>query len=318
VPPALAAGNTVIIKPPEATPYSALRFAELALEAGIPPGVINVICGGPEAGEALVSHPGVDKISFTGGTPTAQRIMVSAAKNLTPVMFELGGKSANLIFEDADFSTALPYTAGFGMVNTGQACALPSRVLIQDSVFDDTVERIVELVRGLPVGDPLNPEVYLGPLYHQVHLERVMAYIEDARRNCGGRLALGGERLGGPLGCGHFVSPTVFVEPDIYSNLAQEEAFGPVMAIFRFKTDDDAVAIANSTRWGLASYIQTTNLRRAHGVASQLRSGVVHMNGAPNVHYASTFGGVGMSGFGREGGRAGLEEYLRAKGISTY
>jgi aldehyde dehydrogenase (NAD+) len=317
VPPALAAGNSVIIKPPEQTPFSALRFAELALEAGLPPGVINVVPGGIEAGEALVTHPGVDKISFTGGTPTAQRIMAAAAKNLTPVMFELGGKSANLVFDDADLSGTILYSSFFGMVNSGQACALPSRLLVQDTVFDEVVAKVKETVGALTIGDPLNPDNYLGPLYHSTQLDRVMAYIEEAKANCGGSLLLGGERLGGDFAGGNFVAPTIFVNPDPQSRLAQHEAFGPVMAIFRFRTDEEAIALANSTTWGLASYVQTTNLQRAHKVAAKLRSGVVHMNGAPNVHYASTFGGVGMSGFGREGGKAGLDEYLRFKAIST-
>lgn len=317
VPPALAAGNSVIIKPPEMTPYSALRFAELALEAGIPPGVVNVVPGGAEAGEALVTHPGVDKISFTGGTPTAQRIMVSAAKNLTPVMFELGGKSANIIFEDADMSQTIPYSSFFGMVNSGQACAIPSRVLIQDSVFDTVVENILQTVRAIPIGDPLDPNNYFGPLYHTSHMQRVLAYIDEAKRNSGGSLVLGGERMGGGLACGNFVSPTVFINPDPQSHVAQQEAFGPVMSIFRFKTEEEALQLANSTTWGLAAYVQTSNLQRAHRMASKLRAGVVHMNGAPNVHYSSTFGGVGMSGFGREGGKAGLDEYLRIKAIST-
>jgi aldehyde dehydrogenase (NAD+) len=317
VPPALAAGNSVIIKPPETTPFSALRFAELALEAGIPPGVVNVVPGGIEAGEALVTHSGVDKISFTGGTPTAQRIMVAAAKNLTPVMFELGGKSANIIFDDANLADTILYTSFFGMVNSGQACALPSRVLVQDTVFDEVIAKVKDTIGALAIGDPLDANNYLGPLYHESHMNRVLAYIEEAKANCGGSLMLGGERLGGGLACGNFVAPTIFVNPDPQSQLAQNEAFGPIMAIFRFKTDDEAIALANSTKWGLASYVQTTNLQRAHRVAAKLRSGVVHMNGAPNVHYASTFGGVGMSGFGREGGKAGLDEYLRMKAIST-
>ena len=317
VPPALAAGNSVVIKPPETTPFSSLRFAELALEAGIPPGVVNVVPGGVEAGEALVTHPGVDKISFTGGTPTAQRIMAAAARNLTPVMFELGGKSANLIFEDADLAQVIPYTAYFGMVNAGQACALPSRVLVQDGIFDQVVEQVLGAIGTIGIGDPFDPGVYMGPLYQKGHMERVLSYIDEAKASSGGRLALGGHRLGGGLACGNYVAPTVFLEPSPDSRLAQEEAFGPVMAIFRFKTEDEAIALANSTQWGLAAYVQTTNLARAHRVAAKLRSGVVHMNGAPNVHYSGTFGGVGKSGFGREGGKPGLDEYLRFKGIST-
>lgn len=317
VPAALAAGNSVVIKPPETTPYTAIRFAELALEAGIPPGVINVIVGGPEAGEALVAHRDVAKISFTGGTPTAQRIMTMAAQNLTPVMFELGGKSANLVFDDGDLEQVIPYSGSFCMANTGQGCALPTRLLIQDSIFDSTVEQVLEVIKALPVGDPLNPETYMGPLFSKPHTDRVMTYIEDAARNSGGQLALGGKRYDGDLACGNFVQPTVILNPDLDSHVAQEEVFGPVLSVFRFKDEEEAVAIANSTKWGLASYVQTRDVHRAHKLASQLHSGVVHMNCAPNNHYASSFGGVGMSGFGREGGRAGLDEYLRDKAIST-
>lgn len=318
LPPALAAGNAVVIKPPETTPFSSIWFAEKALEAGVPAGLVNVVIGGPETGEALVTHRGIDKISFTGGVKTAQRIMAASAARLTPGLYELGGKSANLIFDDADMEKAAPLAALFPMANTGQGCALPTRLLVQDSCYEQVLEKIKACCENVPViGDPLDPATTFGPLYHQVQLDRVLGFIERAKATHAGRLLTGGERLGGGLSCGYFVAPTVFADVDPQSEIWQQEIFGPVLCIRKFKTEEEAIELANGTEWGLAAYVQTSNLQRAHRLAAALRAGVVHMNGAPNVHYASTFGGVGLSGFGREGGKAGLDEMLRIKGIST-
>jgi aldehyde dehydrogenase (NAD+) len=317
VAPALAAGCAVIIKPPEFTPFTSIRFAELALEAGIPEGVVNAIPGGVEAGEALVRHKGVDKISFTGGIVAAKKVLASCAEGLKPSLYELGGKSANIVFADADLDKALLHAAMFPFSNSGQGCQLPTRLLVQDSIYDDFVEGVVGAVKTLKVGDTLAQDTYMGPVVSQVALNRILAAIEQGKNGKSGRLATGGARAGGGLSDGFFIEPTVFCDVDPMSQLAQNEIFGPVLSIFRFTDEQDAVRLANSTEWGLAGYIWTQNLGRAHRVASDLTCGNVMINGSPNAQPGSPFGGVGLSGFGREGGRWGLEEFIRTKGIGV-
>ncbi|MBK3572484.1 aldehyde dehydrogenase [Streptomyces sp. MBT65] len=316
VPPALAAGNTVVIKPAESTPFSALLFADLAHEAGIPDGVINVVTGLGDAGSALVTHPGVDKISFTGGPATARRIMADAALSLKPVLFELGGKSANLLFADTDLDTVVPYCAAFAMSNTGQGCALPTRLLVERPVYDEVVARVAGVVAHLPVGDPLDPTTYIGPLITEAARNRVQSMIDKAVEAGAGRLVLGGERVDTE---GYFVSPTVFADVDNRSDLAQQEIFGPVLAITPFDTEDEAVALANDTQYGLSAYIQSRDIARVNRLVPRLRAGTVYVNPGPNpiTSPATPFGGVGMSGFGREGGKAGLDEFVSVKGVGV-
>ncbi len=314
VPPALAAGNTVVIKPAESTPFSALLFADLAREAGIPDGVVNVVTGLGDAGSALVTHPGVDKISFTGGPATARRIMADAALSLKPVLFELGGKSANLLFADTDLDTVVPYCAAFAMSNTGQGCALPTRLLVERPVYDEVVARVAGVVAHLPVGDPLDPTTYIGPLISEAARRRVQGMIDKAVEVGAGRLVLGGERVDAE---GYFVSPTVFADVDNRSDLAQQEIFGPVLAITPFDTEDEAVALANDTQYGLSAYIQSRDIARVNRLVPRLKAGTVYVNPGPNpiTSPATPFGGVGMSGFGREGGKAGLDEFVSVKGV---
>jgi aldehyde dehydrogenase (NAD+) len=314
VPPSLAAGNTVVIKPAENTPFSALLFVDLAREAGIPDGVINVVPGLGDAGEALVSHPGVDKISFTGGPATARRIMATAARSLKPVLFELGGKSANLLFADVDLDVVTPYCAAFAMSNTGQGCALPTRLLVERPIYAEVVERVAAVVSALPVGDPLDPATYIGPLVNAVARDRVRAMIDKAVATGAGRLVTGGDHLESD---GFFVAPTVFVDVDNRSDIAQQEVFGPVLAIAPFDTEDEAVALANGTEYGLSAYVQTRDITRAHRLVPRLKAGTVYVNPGPNpiTCAATPFGGVGMSGFGREGGKAGLDEFIHVKGV---
>lgn len=315
LPPALAAGNTVVLKPAEFTPFTAMVFTDLAREAGLPDGVINVVPGGIEAGEALVRHPGVDKVSFTGGPPTAQAIMRGAADNLTPVLFELGGKGANLIFEDADLAEALPFSCGFAMANNGEGCALPTRMLVQRSIYDQVLETVIAITSSFKTGDPLDADTYIGPLITASAIDRVTAMVDAAVAANAGQLVVGGTRVGGDLADGFFMPPTVFADVDPRSDLAQREVFGPVLAVIPFDTEDEAVAIANSTPYGLTNYVQTADRRRVRRLISQFRCGSVGVNTGSCTTQLAPFGGVGISGFGREGGRAGVDEYVRVKTV---
>lgn len=315
IPPALAAGNTVVLKPAEFTPFTSVRFLELAREAGLPDGVLNLVIGGPETGAALTAHSGVDKISFTGGPVTATRIMQTAAIKLKPVIFELGGKGANLVFDDANLAAAIPYSATFSLVNTGQGCALPTRLLVQRGVYDQVVEGVKATIQSYVTGDPLLNNTFSGPLVNEAALLRVTAVIEKAKAERAGRLILGGERGTGELAGGFFVQPTIFADVDPNSSLALNEVFGPVLSIIPFDTEEEAVRIANGTEYGLSNYVQTSDIRRARRLARLLRSGTVGINGTGNMHVGAPFGGVGISGFGREGGKEGMMEFVSTKTV---
>jgi len=315
VAPALAAGNCVVLKPAENAPFSALRFAELAAEAGLPPGVLNVVPGGAEAGGALCSHPGVDKITFTGGGETARKVLAAAAQALTPVVLELGGKSANIVFPDADLDAAATMAVSAGlMMLSGQGCMLPTRLLVHDDVYDEMVTRVVAGADALTVGDPWQPTTVMGPLATAAQLERVTRAVDSALSDKAGKLLAGGRRPDG-LDAGYFYRPTVFGDVDPASDLAQREIFGPVLAILRFGSEEEAVELANNTQYGLAAYVHTSDLRRAHVIASALDAGGVAVNGFPIVPSAAPFGGVKQSGFGREGGIWGLREFQRTKNV---
>jgi acyl-CoA reductase-like NAD-dependent aldehyde dehydrogenase len=314
--PALAAGNTVVVKPPELAPFGALRFAELALEAGLPPGVLNVVVGGAAAGDALVRHPGVDKVSFTGGCATARLVMAAAAETLTPLTFELGGKSANIVFPDADLDGATSMAAMLGAVLlSGQGCALPTRLYVHDDVYDDVVSRVVAQIEAVPVGDPFDPAVLMGPVVSERACERILGVIRRAVDEGAGTLLTGGERLGGALAAGYFVAPTVFGDVDHDSSLAREEIFGPVLSVLRFHDEDEVVDKANDSPFGLSAYLHTRDSARAQRVARRLDGGTVIVNGFPGMSPGAPFGGVKQSGFGREGGRAGIEEFVRRKNV---
>jgi len=315
IPPALAAGNTIVLKPAEFTPFTSVLFLALAREAGLPDGVLNLVIGGPDTGAALTSHKHVDKITFTGGPITATRIMQSAAANLTPVVFELGGKGANLLFDDADLDAAIPFSGAFALANTGQGCALPTRLLVQRGVYEQVVAGVKAVVQGLVTGDPLLPDTFAGPLINQVALDRVTGIVEKAKAERAGRLILGGARSGGELGGGYFYDPTIFADVDPDSSLAQNEIFGPVLSIIPFDTEEEALRIANGTEYGLTNYVQTRDIGRARRLARLLHSGTVSVNGTPNLHVAAPFGGVGMSGIGREGGKEGLLEFISTKTV---
>lgn len=313
--PALAAGNAVVAKPPEVAPFGMLRFAELALEAGLPPGVLDVVVGGATTGEALVAHPGVDKISFTGGGATARTIMAAAARTLTPLALELGGKSANIVFPDADLDRAAGTAAMLGTaLLSGQGCALPTRTYVHEDVYEDVVAKIVATVTSLRVGDPLDRGTFVGPVVTEDAMERILGVVERATRD-GATLLTGGRRLGRELAAGWFVAPRVFGDVDHDSDLARHEVFGPVQAVMRFATEDEVLADANDSDFGLAAYVHTRDAARVQRFAHALQAGTVVVNDMGAMSPATPFGGYKASGFGREGGRAGIEEMVQRKTV---
>ncbi|CAN5580365.1 aldehyde dehydrogenase family protein [soil metagenome] len=314
--PALAAGNTVVAKPPEIAPFGAIAFAELALEAGLPPGVVNVVPGGAVAGDALVRHPGVDKVSFTGGTATARLVMAAAAETLTPLALELGGKSANVIFPDADLDVAVSSAAFLGAtLLSGQGCALPTRLYVHDDVYEEVVERLVRQVESTPVGDPLDPRTLMGPVVTEASCNRILGLIDRATSEGSGTLLTGGRRLDGDLAGGYFVAPTIFGEVDHRSSLARDEVFGPVLSILRFSDEDEVLAKVNDSEYGLGAYLHTRDVSRVWRLAAAFEVGSVTVNGFPGGSPGAPFGGYKQSGFGREGGKAGLEEMVRRKNV---
>jgi acyl-CoA reductase-like NAD-dependent aldehyde dehydrogenase len=316
VAPALAAGNAVVAKPPEIAPFGALRFAELALEAGLPPGVLNVVTGGADAGQALVRDPRVGKVSFTGGKVTARAVMVAAAETLKPLALELGGKSANIVFPDADLDVAASLAVLFGVgLLSGQGCALPTRLYVHDDVYDSVVERVVAQAEAIAVGDPSDPAVFMGPVVHEAACDRILRTVERAKSEQAGTLLTGGDRLGGSLAEGYFVAPTVFGDVEHGSHLAANEVFGPVLSVLRFSTEEEVVAKANDSIYGLGAYLHTGDASRAHRVAAQLQAGMVIVNGLPGMSPGAPFGGYKQSGFGREGGRWGIEEFVQQKNV---
>jgi len=293
-----------------------LRFGELCLEAGLPPGLVNVVPADAEGGEALVRHPGVRKIHFTGGEATARRVLVAAAANLTPVVAELGGKSANVVFEDADLDVAAAMSGHQGpLMQSGQSCACASRILVQETVYDAFVEKFLGTVGSARIGDPLDPSVFFGPVITEASANRILGIIDQAVAEKSGELLLGGQRMGGELAQGYYVEPTVFGDVDNSSALAQTETFGPVVSVIRFRDEADALRIANDTPYGLNAFVQTRDLNRAHRFARQLESGSVWVNRMSVISPQGPYGGYKNSGFGRTGGVDGLHEFMQVKNI---
>jgi len=273
------------------------------------------VTGGPEAGATLVTHPDVAKIAFTGGTHTAQRIAQAIAPHMKPAIYELGGKSANLIFADADMELAVKHSARTPLFLAGQGCVLPTRILVEESCADEFSERLLAEIRLIRIGNPLETETELGPVVSTAAQQRLLGMIEEAKQRGDGKLSLGG---GIPEGFGHgsYVAPTVFTDVAPDSQLGQAECFGPVVSVLRFRNVEEAVQIANGTPFGLGAYIHSTNLPRTLRLVHQLNAGTIQINGAPTARENAPFGGQGMSGYGREGGFDGLSEFIRVKNVA--
>jgi aldehyde dehydrogenase (NAD+) len=313
--PALASGNTVVMKPSEITPLSTLRIGELIKQVGIPDGVVNIVPGyGNTAGQRIADHPRIGKVSFTGSTGVGRAIVRASAGNLKKVQLELGGKGPNIVFEDAVLPAAVGGSA-FGIFhNQGQACIAGSRLILHEKIADQFLEKFVGLAKSIRLGDPLDTDTEMGPLTSKVHHERVLSYVEVAKSEGGEVLAGGRTPTSDGLTAGYFIEPTV-VRAHPSHRVQQEEVFGPFVAVTTFKDDEEALAIANGTSYGLGSGLWTQNLTRAHRFAKQLHAGMVWINSYKRVHPASPFGGVGESGYGREMGFEAMREYTQPKSV---
>ncbi|MBT2304836.1 aldehyde dehydrogenase family protein [Variovorax paradoxus] len=313
--PAIATGCTVILKPSEEACLSSLRLGALMLEAGIPAGVVNILPGKGDAGAALAAHHGVDKIAFTGSTSTGQNIIRAAAGNVKRLSLELGGKSPDIVFADADLDAAVPGAAMAVFGNTGQVCSAGTRLFIEAPVYDEFVERVAAYARTIRIGDSLDPQTQMGPLVSARQLERVGGYLSEGVRE-GATLVTGGARIeDGALGRGFFVPPTVFSNVKDDMRIAREEIFGPVISAIRFSDVDEVIRRGNQTMFGLGSGVWTRDLAKAHRVANGLRAGSVWVNCYQAMDVAIPFGGFKQSGYGRESGREHLDEYLETKSV---
>ena len=313
--PALAAGNCVVMKPAELTPLSSLRIAELIGDVGFPKGVVNIVPGfGNAAGQYIAEHPGIDKVSFTGSTATGRKIVQASAGNLKRVQLELGGKGANIVFADANVDAAVGGSAFAIFHNQGQACIAGSRLVLHESIADEFTEKFLRLASSIKLGDPLDPATEMGPLTSAQHRDRVLRYCEVAVEQ-GGKVLLGGrapDRKELAKGC--YVEPTV-VRAKATDRVSLEEVFGPFVTVTTFKTDEEALAIANGTEYGLGGGLWTSNLQRAHRFAAAMRSGMVWINCYKRVNPGSPFGGIGASGYGRDMGFEAMHGYTEVKSV---
>jgi len=314
--PALCAGNTLVCKPSEFTSASLFELAKLVAEAGFPPGVFNIVTGmGAEVGDPLVRHPQVRHVSFTGGDEAGRKIYVAAAEGLKRVTLELGGKSPNIVFDDADLDRAVNGALGGIYSAAGQTCVAGSRLLLQDSIHDEFVERLLEKTKHAKLGPPTDSSTEMGPVATRPQFEKILRYIEIAKGE-GARCVSGGRSLSGPnYGCGQFIEPTVFVDVRNDMRIAQEEVFGPVLAVLRFKDEEDAIRIANDIRFGLAAGVWTRSLHRAMLMADCIKAGTVWVNNYRSSSFTTPLGGVKDSGIGREGGMEAVKEFMESKSV---
>jgi aldehyde dehydrogenase (NAD+) len=313
--PALATGNTVVMKPAEQTPLTALRVGELIVEAGFPEGVVNLLPGyGPTAGAAIANHMDVDKVAFTGSTEVGHLIMEAAAKtNLKRVTLELGGKSPNIVFADADMDQAIEGSHFALFFNQGQCCCAGSRLFVEEKAYDEFVERSAARARKRTVGDPFDSGTEQGPQVDQAQFDKVMGYIDAGKRQ-GAKLVCGGNRVGDR---GYFIEPTVFADVQDNMTIAQEEIFGPVQSIIKFRSIEEVVDRANNTMYGLAAAVWTRDIGKAHAIANNVRAGTVWVNCYDVFDAAAPFGGFKQSGMGRELGEYGLQQYTEVKTVTV-
>lgn len=315
LPAALATGNTVVVKPSEHASVTTCEVARLALEAGLPAGVFNVVTGAAEIGNALTSHTEVDRLTFTGGIPAGRSVARNASANGIPVTLELGGKSPNMIFEDADLDLAVTGAVSGIFAAAGQTCIAGSRLLVHDSVYDEVVARVAERARGIALGDPLSPETEMGPVANQPQYDRIMGMLERAKAS-GAKVEVGGGNVAVENGAkGLFIAPTIAVDVTPDMDIACEEVFGPVLSVMRFSTEEEAYEIANGTVFGLAAGVWTTDLNRAHRAIERLDAGVVWVNTYRVSAAQAPFGGTKQSGYGRERGEDTLAEYSWVKNV---
>lgn len=313
--PAVAVGCTVVLKPSEIAPMSSILFAEMMDEAGFPKGVFNLVNGdGAGVGEVLSSHPDIDMVSFTGSTRAGRSIIRNAAETIKRVTLELGGKSPNVIFADADLPAAIKRSITHVMENAGQSCNAPTRMLVERKVYNKVVELALEAAKTVTVGDPAQGGTHIGPLVSELQFNKVRDLIEAGIKE-GARLVVGGPGRPSGFSCGYFAQPTIFADVNNDMRIAREEIFGPVLSIIPFDTEDDAVRIANDTPYGLAAYLSTGDEKKASRVARKLRAGMVHVNGQ-SLGKGNPFGGYKQSGSGREGGHFGIEDFLELKTVS--
>lgn len=312
--PALAAGCTAVIKPSEFTSASMVELAAIATEAGVPPGVINVVTGfGPEVGEPLVSHPDVAHIGFTGGEIAGQKIYEAAARGMKTVTLELGGKSPNIVFDDADLDQAVKGIVSGIFAATGQTCQAGSRLLVQDSIHDEVIRRLIDFIKDARIGDPADLSTQIGPVATRPQFDKILSYIEIAR-NEGATLAYGGN-VRSDIGAGQFIEPTIFTDVDNSMRVAQEEIFGPVLTVIRFRDEEDAVRIGNDIAYGLAAGVWTQSLKRTMLMTQRLKAGTIYVNNYRATSFTSPFGGFKRSGIGRESGPDAIKDYLDTKTV---
>jgi len=314
--PALAAGNCVVMKPAEITPLSSLKIAELMSEAGMPDGVVNILPGlGAVAGQYMAEHSGISKIAFTGSTATGRRIVQASAGNLKKVQLELGGKGANIVFDDANLTAAINGSAWAIFHNQGQACIAGSRLMLHERIADEFLDRFATLAKSIRLGNPMDAATEMGPLTSALHRDRVLSYVNVAREQGGEVIAGGKAPTAETLAKGCYVEPTIVRARSPKDRIAQEEVFGPFVTVLTFRDDDEALRIANGTDYGLGSGLWTRDLQRAHKVARELHAGMVWINSYKRVNPGSPFGGVGQSGYGREMGFDAMREYTQVKSV---